>query len=221
LRCASNVHGAIVADSLNPEALSEFLNARGEAAIGDFPNARRLPREALFVEPVDVIIPCARPAAIHGGNAGDLRCSVVAPGGNCSVTEEAQAMLHARGILSVPDFVANGGGVLVSHFAALAPSPRVADWLLNARFPALVSSVLRTAGARKQPPITVARELVARNLDLTARLREPPPHEAWLRRLGGHRIRRLLPGAAEAMLVHVLADGLLRGAQALEDAAAV
>jgi glutamate dehydrogenase (NAD(P)+) len=216
LRCASNAYGAITAESLHPTELIEFLNQHGEAAIGDFPNARRLPREALFAEAVDVIIPCARPAAIHGGNVGELRCSVVAPGGNCSVTEEAQALLHERGIVSVPDFVANSGGVLVSHFAPLLPSPHVADWLLNTSVPAVAGGVLRTARARKQPPITVARDLVAHNLNVTCRLREPPPHEAWLQRLGGLRLRRLIPEAAEWMLVHRLAHGLLRAATALE-----
>jgi glutamate dehydrogenase (NAD(P)+) len=216
LRCASNAHGAITANSLDPEALIDFLNERGEAAIGAFPEARRLLPGALFTEPVDVLIPCARPAAIHGGNAGYLRCSVVAPGGNCSVTEEAHAMLHARGILSVPDFVANSGGALVSHFAALLPSPRVADSLLNTNFQTLASNVLKTARARKEPPIAVARELVARNLKRTCRLREPPTYEAWLRRLGGLWIRQLIPEVAESILVRRLADGLLRGAGTLE-----
>ena len=61
-------------------------------------------------------LPAARPDVIHEGNVERLRARMVVHGANIPVTTEAEKRLAARGILSVPDFIANAGGVTVSYF---------------------------------------------------------------------------------------------------------
>jgi glutamate dehydrogenase (NAD(P)+) len=69
------------------------------------------PREALFELECDVVVPGARPDSITLGVARWLRCAVVAPGANIPYGSGAVELLRERGILAVPDFVSNSGGV--------------------------------------------------------------------------------------------------------------
>ncbi len=60
----------------------------------------------------DIWIPAARPDVIRGDNVTRLKARLVAQGANIPITEEAEGILHERGILSLPDFIANAGGVI-------------------------------------------------------------------------------------------------------------
>jgi glutamate dehydrogenase (NAD(P)+) len=60
----------------------------------------------------DIWIPAARPDVIHEGNADRLKARLVLQGANIPFTAEAEASLHRRGVVIVPDFIANAGGVI-------------------------------------------------------------------------------------------------------------
>jgi len=60
----------------------------------------------------DIWIPAARPDAISSANVDRLQASMVVSGANIAVTAEAEQQLHARGVLCIPDFIANAGGVI-------------------------------------------------------------------------------------------------------------
>jgi glutamate dehydrogenase (NAD(P)+) len=63
-----------------------------------------------------VLIPAALEGQIHENNADRLRCQVVVEGANGPTTPEADEILRQRGVLLVPDILANAGGVVVSYF---------------------------------------------------------------------------------------------------------
>jgi glutamate dehydrogenase/leucine dehydrogenase len=81
-------------------------------SLRDFPGGTRLAGEDLVAVDCDIWIPAARPDVLDAGNAGRLRARLVLQGANVPATPEAEAMLHARGVVSVPDFIANAGGVI-------------------------------------------------------------------------------------------------------------
>ncbi len=60
----------------------------------------------------DIWIPAARPDVIHEGNVNRLNTKMVAQGANIPVTHAAEKILHQKGILNLPDFIANAGGVI-------------------------------------------------------------------------------------------------------------
>jgi glutamate dehydrogenase (NAD(P)+) len=72
---------------------------------------RRVP-DAIVDVPCDIWIPAARPDVLNGSNATRLQAKLVAQGANIPATAEAEALLHAREILVLPDFIANAGGVI-------------------------------------------------------------------------------------------------------------
>ena len=60
----------------------------------------------------DIWIPAARPDVVHAGNVDRLRTRLVAQGANIPLTAEAETALAERGVLVLPDFIANAGGVI-------------------------------------------------------------------------------------------------------------
>ena len=62
--------------------------------------------------PCDIWVPAARPDVLRKNNVDQLDCKMVLQGANIPATLDAEARLHERGILCIPDFIANAGGVI-------------------------------------------------------------------------------------------------------------
>jgi glutamate dehydrogenase (NAD(P)+) len=82
----------------------------------DYGGAEQIDREQLLTLDVDVLVPAALEAQITERNADRVRAKVIAEGANAPLTTEADAMLNERGVLILPDILANAGGVVVSYF---------------------------------------------------------------------------------------------------------
>jgi glutamate dehydrogenase len=78
----------------------------------------QLSGEAWIEQDVDILIPAAMENQITGDNVGKVgpRVRVIAEGANGPTTPEADAEIRKRGILLIPDFLANAGGVTCSYF---------------------------------------------------------------------------------------------------------
>ncbi len=87
------------------------LKERG-GSVGDYPGGEKGDRDAVLDMPCEIWVPAARPDVVRADNVERLRAKLVVQGANIPVTGEAEAALHARGILSIPDFIANAGGVI-------------------------------------------------------------------------------------------------------------
>ena len=95
--------------------------------------------------PSDVFCPCARHDSIRVGDVAAIAAKVMSCGANSPITPEAERRLWERGVLCVPDFVANSGGVLggTMEFAGWRPGEIFAFY--DARFRPRVESLIREA----------------------------------------------------------------------------
>ncbi len=71
--------------------------------------------EVLYLD-CDILIPAALEGVINGKNAGKIRAKYIVEAANGPVTPEGDAILDEKGIIVVPDFLANSGGVIGSYF---------------------------------------------------------------------------------------------------------
>jgi glutamate dehydrogenase/leucine dehydrogenase len=75
-----------------------------------------LSSEALLSIPCDILVPAALEGAITLKNVADIQAKLIVEVANGPITKEADAVLFDRGIMVVPDILANAGGVTVSYF---------------------------------------------------------------------------------------------------------
>jgi len=111
----SDSRGAIYnKNGLNVDAVCKHKKETGQ--VKDFPGAENTTNEALLELPVDILAPAALENVIHKENADKIQAKVVLELANGPTTPDADKILHEKGIIVIPDVLANAGGVSVSYF---------------------------------------------------------------------------------------------------------
>ncbi|MEX2605430.1 MAG: Glu/Leu/Phe/Val dehydrogenase [Gracilimonas sp.] len=97
-----------------PEAI-EYSKTNGNSLDG-FKGAEQITNEKLLELECDVLIPAAKEDQIDKNNAPKINAKIIAEGANGPVTANADKILEEKGIMVIPDILANAGGVTVSYF---------------------------------------------------------------------------------------------------------
>jgi glutamate dehydrogenase (NAD(P)+) len=111
----SDVSGAIY-DPRGLDMPRVLAYYRETGQLRGFPGTQLLDNEALLRLPVDVLLPAAMEGQISGDNADEIQAPIIVEGANGPTTPEADEILNRRGVMVVPDILANAGGVVVSYF---------------------------------------------------------------------------------------------------------
>jgi glutamate dehydrogenase (NAD(P)+) len=110
-----DVSGAVYNE--NGLDVSRLLDhARTTGSVKGFADGKAAGSDELLTLDCDVLIPAALECVLHKGNASKVRAKIVAEAANLPTTTEADEILNARGVLILPDILANSGGVTVSYF---------------------------------------------------------------------------------------------------------
>lgn len=115
----SDSKGGIVAQNLNIPKIMAWKKETG--SVVGMPETKTITNEKLLETPVDVLVPAALGGVITRKTAGRIKTKIIMEMANGPVTHEADKILERRKIISVPDILANSGGVTVSYF----------EWLQN------------------------------------------------------------------------------------------
>jgi glutamate dehydrogenase (NAD(P)+) len=102
------------ADGIDVRAALEHKRATG--VLEGLSGSDSLTNDELLLVDCDVLAPCALEQVITGDNADRVKAGIVCEGANGPVTPEADEILDDRGVLVLPDVLANAGGVVVSYF---------------------------------------------------------------------------------------------------------
>ncbi|TKB48854.1 Glu/Leu/Phe/Val dehydrogenase [Ferrimonas sediminicola] len=108
---ASDSRGAIRNEQGLDVARLIALKQQGGSVV-DYPDASAISADELIEIQCELWIPAARPDVINRANVGRLNTRAVIQGANIPCTPEAEALLHRRGVLCLPDFIGNAGGVI-------------------------------------------------------------------------------------------------------------
>jgi glutamate dehydrogenase (NAD(P)+) len=101
-------------EGLDVEALSQRKEEGGKLA--DLPGGDHLPGGEILALPADFLIPAALEGQLTAATAAGVGARFIVEGANGPTTPEADAVLAEKGVLVVPDILANAGGVIVSYF---------------------------------------------------------------------------------------------------------
>ncbi len=115
--------GILVEKGLNPKTTLNCKKEKGflsgcycVGSVCDLENGRTIHNKNLLELPVDVLIPAALENVITKENASKIKAKIILEMANGPITEEADKILHEKGITVIPDILANSGGVCVSYF---------------------------------------------------------------------------------------------------------
>ena len=110
-----DVNGAIFkADGFDCYDVDAYAKKTG--SIVGYPGSRPITNAQLLAMEVTVLAPCAIELQLTKENAADVSASIIVEGANGPTTPEADEILEEKGVLVIPDILANGGGVTVSYF---------------------------------------------------------------------------------------------------------
>jgi glutamate dehydrogenase (NAD(P)+) len=111
----SDIYGGVVnPDGLDPRAILQYVHDTGR--VPGFRGGEAIGNETLLELPCDILVPAAIEGQITGANASRIQTKLIVEGANGPTTPDADEILTARGVLVVPDILANAGGVIVSYF---------------------------------------------------------------------------------------------------------
>jgi glutamate dehydrogenase (NAD(P)+) len=135
---------------LDVEALLELKDAG--KSVCDYSDGTRLDRDAVIDIECDIWIPAARPDVINEDNVHRLKTRLVVEGANIPFTHGAEHILHEKGVLCVPDFIANAGGVICAAMEYHGSTQSAALQSIEEKLRRNTEQVLETARHKKILP---------------------------------------------------------------------
>lgn len=151
----------------NPEGLDfdklAALKKEGKS-VTEYAGGRILGRDDVIDVECDIWIPAARPDVIHADNVHRLQTRLVIEGANIPITIEAERMLHEKGILYVPDFIANAGGVICAAMEYHGATESFAMQTIEEKLRRNTEIVLQAANENQILPRDAAQEMALKRV---------------------------------------------------------
>jgi glutamate dehydrogenase (NAD(P)+) len=141
---------------LNVGRLSRLAEEAGSQVVELYREAEFVDREKLLELPVDILCPCARWNSLNMSNVHRIAAQVICPGANNPITPDAEHTLFERGVLCLPDFVANCGGVLGGTMEFASVSREKISNFINHHISIRIAWLLNEAKSKHQLPRDVA-----------------------------------------------------------------
>lgn len=101
-------------NGISMQAAMEYIAKN--SSLEDFPDAEKITNDELLTLKVDILVPAAKEDVIVVENADKIQAKLIVEGANGPTSAKADKIIVDKGILSIPDILANAGGVTVSYF---------------------------------------------------------------------------------------------------------
>ncbi len=179
--------GVFNADGFDGDALARLRGECGDAVVERVPG-ERIGRRELPTLPVDLFVPAARTWSLDAAAARALRAVCVVPVANAPYAQGSAEALHDRGVLCLPGFVCNGGGVFASSLADSGVKQGRIEAICREIYRPVVAELICSSRALGVSPVAFAEQIARERL----RKGEGGSLGHLLKRL---RRRGLVPGA--------------------------
>lgn len=130
-------------------------------SVAEFEEGTAMARDAIIDCECDIWIPAARPDVIHEDNVHRLKTRLIVQGANIPITEGAERVLHSQGVVCIPDFIANAGGVICAAMEYHGATAGDASRAIEEKITRNTDKVLEIAQQEKILPRQAANELAA------------------------------------------------------------
>ncbi len=144
-------------NGLNVKKLYDVKQKTG--SVVNYKPGKVLQNRQIFELPVDIIVPGALPDVITKANVNNVKAKIVVEAANIPTTPEMEEILHKKGILVVPDFVANAGGVISSYAEYRGHNPKRMFELVEKKIKKNVKIILDRAREENVKPRDAALKI--------------------------------------------------------------
>ena len=161
---AASDTGGTLTDPLGLDVGALIALKEAGRSLHDHDKGSKLPDDSILDVDCDIWIPAAGPDVVRADNVSRLRTRLIPQGANIPCTPEAERALHERGVLVVPDFIANAGGVICASIEYRGGTQRAAFDYIDERIRANTRAVLEQSRRDKVLPRAAAVALAERRV---------------------------------------------------------
>ncbi len=169
---------------LDIEKLLRLKEKFGDNAVKEYPGAKSIPLGGELKLDVDILIPAAKGDVITQENVDAIKAKMIVEVANFPVTIECREILHNRGVLIIPDFVANAGAVMAAgksmfyRYSCDRLDPEEVYATIRSKMKDNVTLVLNEARKTKRQPIDVALDIAKARVRKAMELKKRLPKRA-------------------------------------------
>jgi glutamate dehydrogenase (NAD(P)+) len=164
LVAVSDSKGAIyAAEGIDFATLADVKKQQG--TVTAYCDAEVMKGEEIVGVEADILITAAIPDLITEDNKDSIKARIVVEGSNIPTTPEIEEYLHKKGILVVPDFVANAGGVISSYVEYIGGTPEKMFKLVEQKIVKNTAQVLKAAKKKGIKPRDAAMQIALERIN--------------------------------------------------------
>jgi len=149
-------------NGLDVKSLCEKRLKIGETWLENLGQYDRLSCEQLFSIDSNILVPCARTQSLTAEKAMRLKCKAVVPAANEPCAPGIERKLFEKGILPLPYFVVNIGGITGSGLAASAATDEQARSVFEVEFHQMIERLLKISDKNNESPVEIASRQASR-----------------------------------------------------------
>lgn len=162
----STVQGAARNSSgFSHRELVELRKQHADNLIFHLPASENIEREAVLTTEADILVPAARILTINAENMASVKARWVVPVANAPFTAEAVDFLHSKGVVCLPGFVTNSGGVFASGLFDSGVEVAEVERIAAEHYRPVIAALVRESGRRNVSPVHFAEKIAVRRFE--------------------------------------------------------
>ena len=134
-------------------------------AVTEYPTGRKIKHSEIFELPVEILIPASVTDVINESNKNKIKAKIIVEGANIPMRENIENELFKKGIIIVPDFVANAGGVISSYAEYRGCNPKQMFEMVEKKVRCCAKAIMEKSLAEKRNPREIAMEIAAKRVE--------------------------------------------------------
>lgn len=168
----SNLRGAIYSEKgLDVNELIRLRGLAGDEVVDLYGDAERIKQGGLLELNVDILLLCARLWSIDLSNVANIKARLICPGANLPIRDGTENLLYERGVMFLPNFVANSGGVFGSIMREVVSDKNIYR-MIDIEIGRKVEELLNGSEKNKIPLGKFARDVLEKKFNMMKGLRE-------------------------------------------------
>ncbi len=133
--------------------------------ITEYPTGKKIKHSEIFELPVDILIPASVTDVINESNKNKIKAKIIVEGANIPMKENIEDELFRKGIIIVPDFVANAGGVISSYAEYKGCDSKQMFKMVKKKLRCCAKMIMEKSIAEKRNPRKVAMEIALKRIE--------------------------------------------------------